>query len=454
MKKSIVLLITMSAGILFHPLAHCDDQVKQLQQQLQRLKKEYEQRIQQLEARLQEIETQQKNTQQSLDQVNQKVAQTAVTATTPATTKASDYNPGISLILDGRYSHYQQQSDQYQIPGYLLSEEAGLDADGVSLGESEITLASNIDDKFYGQATIAFSGDAQSTEVAVEEAYFQTTALGHGLRIKGGRFLSTMGYLNQQHAHVWDFADAPLIYRGLFGNQLKTEGVQVDYLLPTDYYINIGAALSSGAPYPGAGSHTGIGAWNMFAILGDDIDYEQSWQLGLYHWQQNHIDQRESLILDNDYAFRGENRINSLSLVYKWAPNGNPVEKNLKLQFEFFDAREKGDMQSQAQGTDINSHRQGWYAQAVYQFMPQWKTAFRYGRLYASHSLSNPLVFAGTNFLSSHHPQRYALMLEWLPSEYSRIRLQYNRDQSTLQNDNQFFVQYTFSLGSHGAHQY
>jgi hypothetical protein len=45
-------------------------------------------------------------------------------------------------------------------------------------------------------------------------------------------------------------------------------------------------------------------------------------------------------------------------------------------------------------------------------------------------------------------------MLAWQPSEFSRIRAQYNRDESTADTDNQFFVQYTMVMGAHGAHTY
>jgi hypothetical protein len=55
---------------------------------------------------------------------------------------------------------------------------------------------------------------------------------------------------------------------------------------------------------------------------------------------------------------------------------------------------------------------------------------------------------------NGHTPKRASLMVEWLPSEYSRIRLQYNRDDSYSITDDQLFLQYTFSIGAHGAHQY
>ncbi len=60
--------------------------------------------------------------------------------------------------------------------------------------------------------------------MGIEEAFAQTSALYDGLNIKMGRFFSEIGYLNNQHAHAWDFAGAPLIYRAFFGDQYGNDG--------------------------------------------------------------------------------------------------------------------------------------------------------------------------------------------------------------------------------------
>ena len=53
------------------------------------------------------------------------------------------------------------------------------------------------------------------------------------------------------------------------------------------------------------------------------------------------------------------------------------------------------------------------------------------------------------------NPERWSAMLDWTPSEFSRIRAQYNRDESRPgQHDNQWFLQYIMSLGAHGAHEF
>jgi hypothetical protein len=52
-------------------------------------------------------------------------------------------------------------------------------------------------------------------------------------------------------------------------------------------------------------------------------------------------------------------------------------------------------------------------------------------------------------------PERVSAMLDWSPSEFSRFRLQYNQDKSQIGiTDNQIYLQYILSLGTHGAHKY
>jgi len=86
----------------------------------------------------------------------------------------------------------------------------------------------------------------------------------------------------------------------------------------------------------------------------------------------------------------------------------------------------------------------------VYQFMPRWRVAIRHDRLKAG---DPGAAFNGTTLdKQGHNPERNSVMIDHNFSEFSRIRLQYNRDQSQPKVDNQWFLQYTMSLGAHGAH--
>jgi len=354
-----------------------------------------------------------------------------------AVQSANSFNPAISLVLNTQYSHYDKDASGYRLPGFLLNPESGLSSSGMSLGESEMTLSASIDPHFFAQTTLAFDGDAG---VSVEESFIQTLGLGEGMTLKFGRFFSAMGYLNEKHAHAWTFIDAPLIYRGLFGDQLKVEGVQGSWLLPTDHFMQVGAEALNGA-------------WTAFYTLADDWDESQSWQLGLSYWQSSKVAGRVGQGLNSELQFDGESRIGSVDFVYKWAPNGNQINENFKFQLEYFDRHESGQL-SAASGFDYQSDQRGWYAQGVYQFRPQWSVALRYDHLSSSNSGADEALLKEEGLTEGVTPQRYSALLAWSPSEFSHIRLQYSQDGSYDSTDNQLFLHYSGSLGSHGAHQY
>lgn len=462
MRKALLMAIT--ATILNSNLVFADSETETIKQQLNALKNDYEQRIEALEARLLKMDRNVKLTDTQVQEGEVKLEKSKALRTAPS--MKNIFNPAISLILDGRYASFDNDPEDNELPGFALGGESGLGEKGFSVGHSELIMSANIDDKFYGKMTLALAEHEGEIEVELEEAFIQTLGLGHGLSLKAGRFFSEIGYLNQQHAHFWDFADAPLIYRGLFGNQLIDDGLQITYVAPTDTFLQFGAEALSASRFPAGGRHDVVGAWTAFVDIGGDIGIEHSWQLGLSHWQANGITDRESGGHGDhdDHAteipsFSGDSKINAVDLVYKWAPNGNPKKQNFKFQFEYFDRKENGEVtmvdSAPVEMTSYDGHQKGWYAQGIYQFMPQWRTGLRYGELDSDNTGSDGdiLMEAGLDN-EGHRPKRYSATLDWLPSEFSRVRLQYNRDQSYAETDNQVFLQYTLSLGSHGAHQY
>jgi len=439
MKKT---FIFMASGVLLLPSVSRAEtgesapvvgfQEESIQQQFDALQQDYERRLARIEERLKET---------------QKAAQAK---------KANTFNPAISLILNGSYTDYENDPDIYRLPGFALSNEAGLEAEGFSLGESEITLGASVDQLFYAQATFALADDAGETSIETEEAYFETLGLSEGVRVKAGRFYSAIGYLNSKHRHTWDFSDAPLVYRAMFGDQLKQDGAQLSWILPTDFYFLVGGEAGNGVSYPSAGNHYGVGDWTVYTRVGGDIGLSHSWQLGLSRWQADDVEDRHSQGLD-DPSYSGDSSIDGIDVVYKWAPDGNAQQQNLKLQAEYFHRSEQGVVTLNETGQDstYDGSQDGWYAQAVYQFMPRWSAGLRYDRLNSDNTGSDEAVLDQAALLDNGHtPQRVSLELSWEPSEFSRIRTQFNRDDSTTETDNQFIIQYTMAMGAHGAHAY
>jgi hypothetical protein len=407
----------------------------ELKQQIDQLKLEYEARTQALEDRI-------------------KAAENSAIAAPAATTMArnNSFNPAISLILNGSYSSYSQNPANYSLPGFALGTEAGLEKEGFSLGETEITLSANTDQHWRGQMTLSLADENGETRTEVEEAYVETLGLGNGFTVRAGRFFSGIGYLNSKHTHAWNFNDAPLVYRSLMGNQIKQDGLRLNLALPTDQYIELGLEAGNGQAFPAGGSHSGLGSWAAFIKTGGDIGDSASWQLGLSHYQANDIKGRDAVT----HQFSGDSKVNGLDLVYKWSPNGNDAERSLVLQSEYFQRDENGIVTVDGSANShIDASQSGWYVEGIYKFKPHWRAGLRYDYLHSHNKGENAPILQQAGLLDSgYNPHRSSVMLEWIPSEFSRIRLQYNRDNSTQQSDDQLILQYTQALGSHGAHQF
>lgn len=360
------------------------------------------------------------------------------------------FNPDIALILSGTYSTIQHDPADYALPGFPLAADSGPGERGFSLGESELSMSANIDPQWYGQLTFAMAGDGTSS---VENAYVQSTNLGHGLTARGGRFFSGIGYLNERHAHTWDFVDAPLPYRALLGTQYKDDGVQLRWVAPVDLYTELGAEWLRGDAFPGGGSaNNGRGAWSGFVHLGGDVGESHSWRAGLSCLSAKSLD-RTTVSTAGDDLFTGNSRVVGADFVWKWAPGGNAYQHNAELQAEYLQLTQQGDFTPAGGGTAAyEGNTRGWYLQGLYQFIHGWRIGLRHDQLKGD----NPgATFAGTVLdPQGHTPSRNSLMVDYAGSEFSRLRLQYNRDDSGPLTDQQWFLQYQMSLGAHGAHPF
>jgi hypothetical protein len=367
-------------------------------------------------------------------------AGTAAPGTGPATQNA--FNPAIGVVLNGNVDHFSRDPNTARIPGFALGDDAKPGDKGFSLGESEINLSANIDQALYGELTVSYPGD---DSVSVEEAFIQSLGLPYGFVAKGGRFFSRIGYLNEQHAHAWDFIDAPLPYRAMLNNQYGDDGVQLRWLAPTDnFLLEFGGEWFRGNAFPATPANGGKGTYTGYVRAGGDVGTEHSWQAGLSYL---HADAKNLESTGGD-LFTGQSDLGIASLVWKWAPDGNPIERNLKLQSEFFFRRQHGLFND----VSYDGNQTGWYAQALYQFMPQWRVGARYDQLGSTDVGAD--LFGSVLDNKNRTPRRYTALVEYTTSEFGRFRLQYNRDESDVDPDNALLFQYTVTFGSHGAHQY
>jgi hypothetical protein len=445
-----------------------DRELADIRNEIKQLKEDYEARIRTLEARLQEAETKVAQAQSTAPS-----AATAQAAPAPTSTQssASAFNPAISLILSGTYANLSQDPDTFQIGGFIPSgDEIGPGKRGFSLGESELAVSANIDPYFFGSFTAALTAE---NELEVEEAFFKTLALPSGFSLKGGRYFSGIGYLNEMHAHAWDFVDNPLVYQAFLGKQYIQNGLQAKWLAPTDLFLEFGLEAGNGEFFPGTDRNkNGFNAYAGFVHVGGDVGVSNSWRAGLSYLtnapRDRSYDDVDSLGTAVTNSFSGTSRLWGVDFVWKWAPDGNSRERNFKLQGEYMRRKESGDLTFDTAGASgfgtqtgpYASTQSGWYLQGVYQFMPRWRGGLRYDRLESGTpsiglTASGALSSADFPVLASHKPARATLMVDWRPSEFSTLRLQAAQDKSRFDaTDNQIFLQYIYSLGAHGAHRF
>jgi hypothetical protein len=386
--------------------AATDAELAEIRNEIRSLKSTYESRIQALEQRLRDAEAR---------------AVAPPRAAAPASS-ASAFNPAISAILTGTYAHLKQDPAAFAIPGFGPEGEIGPGRRGFGLGESELVFSANVDPHFSGKLVVAVTPE---DTVGVEEAYGEYVGAPFGIATRFGRFLSGIGYLNEQHAHAWDFVDAPLAYQAFLGGRFATDGLQLKWLAPTDHFIELGAEAGNGDAYPGSErNRNGIGSTAVFAHTGGDIGASHSWRAGVSQLRARSMDEE---------GVNATSRLSIADFVWKYAPQGNARDTSFKLQGEYFTGRIRE-----------AARQSGWYLQGVYQFLPQWRMGVRHDRL-------DP---GGVDEVG-YNPRRTSVMLDWNPSEFSRIRLQFARSQLLPEvSDNQWFLQYILSLGAHGAHKY
>lgn len=457
-KRKLAACIALAAAVLSGP-ANADDtaELEKIRAEIQQMKQTYEARIQTLEAKLAEVQ------QQQTPQPEKEQSQAVTTDTGARSASSNAFNPGVALILQGAYTRRKDIPDR-TITGFLQAEDPG-NKRGFSADATELALSSNIDPYLRGFANIAM----EDGEAEVEEAFFETLGLGHGITLKGGRFRSGIGYQNELHPHAWDFADNSLMYQTLFGEGLITDGVQAKWVAPTDLLVEFGAEVGRGAELNNYNGN-GAGTTSLFGHVGGDIGVSHSWRAGL-SWVNAKLDKREFEAQDISNAdvagdLSGRSRLWIADFIYKWAPNGNSYYTNFKLQGEYFHRNEHGRLGCDSDGPSLcsggvldgayRSAQSGGYLQGVYQFRPEWRVGLRYDRLNrGSVDLNGNDISSNIASLADYDPRRYTAMLDFSPSEFSRFRLQVARDESMQDvTDNQLTLQYIMSLGTHGAHRF
>ncbi len=379
-------------------------------------------------------------------------AQTASPLTPYSLTKPSAapglMNPAISLILDTEYYHSslsRQELASVSTPGFLGNSQPPPFTEGFNLREVELAFFAPVDPYFNLYATLPINDNG----IEIEEAYFVSTSLPAGLQVKGGKFKSGFGRFNAFHPHAWNFVDAPVAYQLFFGGDgegLIEKGVQLTYLPSLPIYTIFGMEVLQGDNDTLFGPDGGPHAYTGFAKSSLDFGGSHSILFGgsVVGGKTNTTSFAPNTVLEADTILW------DLEFTYKWKPSR---WRSFILESEYLRRPQWGNLTNTVTSTtqSLNRNQDGFYVQALYQ-IDRWRIGARFDRM---DIFKSQVVLAGENQNYSGQPYRWTGAIEFNPTEFSRIRLQYEYDKSDPNKLNQvIFLQFLLAVGAHGAHSY
>ena len=337
---------------------------------------------------------------------------------------------------------------------------------GFNARNTELTFDGAVDPYFQGFANIVFLLDNDNeTQVELEEAFMQTTSLPYNLQLKGGQFFADFGRLNPTHPHTWDFADTPLV-NGLFlgADGLRGVGAQGSWTLPLPWYSQLIFASQNGRGETGFSFRNPGDNGMFFDRVTTDREarglqdfvwiprFENSFNLSD---TQTVLAGVSGAFGSNETGANSRTQIYGADLLYKWksshAEGGFPFVKwQSEFMFRRFQAGHGADDSFPVAET---FHDWGLYSQVLWGFKKGWVAGIRGDYVHMQDS-------EFTDDLDRQSRWRLSANLTWYPTEFSKIRLQYNQD---FLEENFFlsgrevesvFLQWEFILGSHGAHKF
>jgi len=356
-------------------------------------------------------------------------------------------NPNISLVLDTFFYSSNLTSSELEgwtIPGYINE---GIEASkGYNLESAELFIFAPVDPYFNVYATMPVTEEG----VELEEAFFVTTALPDGFQVKGGKFKSGFGRINGQHPHAWDFADSPLPYRAFVGAEgIIEKGVQLTWLPPLPFYTTLGIEVLQGDNEIlfGTDARSGPHAYAAFAKFSFDATENSTILFG----PSVATGKTKTGSIADDTEFAGDSTLYGLEFTCKWNPS---KDRGLIVQSEYLSRKQDGDLTDTVASTTERLERKqdGWYAQALYK-TGRWRLGARYDALDV---FQDDYILSGVDQEFDKSPWRATGAVEYNPTEFSRIRLQYNHDRSsrTDETNHEVFVQLLFGIGAHAAHPF
>jgi hypothetical protein len=364
--------------------------------------------------------------------------------------RPGEFNPAIGLVGETLFSYRSKGNDKTgsERPG-------GFDAFQRSV---ELDIAASVDPFAKAYAVVNASADAETGEAAlgVEEAALQTTSLPWNLELKAGRFFGEFGKLSFIHDHELPFVNRPLALDQYIGGESRTDGAQINWLLPLPHYVSLttgfGAGFGGDAPLNNPGAFRHLSGFNYFGRLSTYFDLTPSLQLetGISGLENPNTQDRGGVA-----AFTGpgavaltekERRVLGFDLKLSWIPLRNNQFQRLDWGTEvlYSDSRYLFDPDGDAATTADDFHRSigsvGLYSYLTYKWHRQWSAGFLFD-------------FVEDAANQNDHTFAYSPYVTWALSHWNQLRLQYTHTEhgslSPLKSDDAIYLQWAWIIGSH-----
>ncbi|QJW84136.1 hypothetical protein HK414_10330 [Ramlibacter terrae] len=311
---------------------------------------------------------------------------------------------------------------------------------GPAPGHSDFNVGGPVGRHFQAGGTLSVHSGEGSLEAEPEEARIETRSLPAGLQLRAGRFASQVGYLNEQHSHTDDFVERPLLYRAFLGGHWNDDGIRLNWTAPTDLYLRLGAEVFRGRRLV----HEAVrskraGAIALSGKVGGDIGASRGWQAGLsllHSRREAAVEDHEEEEHDHEHehahgaAYGGRNLWLG-ELAWKWAPDGNNRERQLRIAYEH---------------AVVPGRHQAGYLGVVYRFAPSWEAGGRIDVLRVRE--------AHDDHFDARRLREASLMLAYKPTHAQTLRLQATRQRGFDAAGHAVQLQYILSFGSHAAHSF
>ncbi|MEY2411102.1 MAG: hypothetical protein QOF48_3772 [Verrucomicrobiota bacterium] len=334
---------------------------------------------------------------------------------------------------------------------------------GFTLPNAEIALDGAVDPYFKGFANIVLKLDSQNeSSIELEEAFLQSSSLPANLQLKAGQFFAAFGRQNPQHPHQWAFVDSPLILARAFGPEgLRNVGGQLSWLMPLPFFSELSLGVFNGE---GATAHSFRNPGEAGRVHGretldrtprgpGDLLFTPRWSTSFdLTDQQTLLAGASAAFGPNDTASHATTQIYGADVYWKWKParahGGFPfVSWQTEGLYRRFEAGADAAAAPALPRETLRDY--GFYSQVLWGFKTRWVAGLR-----GEYVDGNNGAFDAEDVFRGQRT-RLSPDLTWYPSEFSKLRLQYNYDQGkSFGTDHSVWLQVEFLLGAHGAHKF